>query len=60
MIAMQLLMELLIILKENVILDEKINVLKKRINWEIDKANNLAHRRPFLSEFVKNRIESTK
>ncbi len=52
--------EINLILKENVILDEKINVLKKRINWEIDKANNLAHRRPFLSEFVKNRIESTK
>jgi|TARA_B110000116_G_scaffold208410_1_gene183855 hypothetical protein len=49
-----------IIEKEKGHLHTKINILKERINWEIDQARNLANRRPFLAEFVKDRTDSYK
>jgi hypothetical protein len=48
--------EINILEKEKEDLQTKKNILKERINWEIDQARNLANRRPFLGEFVKNRL----
>ena len=47
--------EINILEKEKEDLQTKKNNLNERINWEIDQARNLANRRPFLGEFVKNR-----
>jgi septal ring factor EnvC (AmiA/AmiB activator) len=48
--------EINILEKEKEDLQTKKNNLNERINWEIDQARNLANRRPFLGEFVKNRL----